>query len=122
MEEEPPQPDCPRALPFAGAPTRALLARAWPITLSGLSFAVMGVVDTAFVATQGAAELAGVGIGAVVTTGLMGFGFGLLRGVKILIAQSGTRAPAYARAVIGAGLWVGRGRGRVILLLGERAA
>ena len=95
---------------------------AWPITLSGLSFAVMGVVDTAFVATQGAAELAGVGIGAVVTTGLMGFGFGLLRGVKILIAQSGTRAPAYARAVIGAGLWVALGLGLVMLLLGQLAA
>jgi MATE family multidrug resistance protein len=111
-----------RDLTFAEAPTRALFAMAWPITLSGLSFAVMGVVDTAFVATQGTAELAGVGIGAVVTTGLMGFGFGLLRGVKILIAQSGSCAPRYARAAIGAGLWVALGLGLCMLLLGEITA
>jgi MATE family multidrug resistance protein len=121
--EEPPQPNCERqALSFAHAPTRALLAMAWPITLSGLSFAIMGVVDTAFVASEGAAQLAGVGIGAIVTTGLMGFGFGLLRGVKILLAQSGTSAPAYARAAIGAGLWVALGLGVIMLLLGEVSA
>jgi MATE family multidrug resistance protein len=104
-------------------PARALLGMAWPITLSGLSFAVMGVVDAAFVGTKGAAELAGVGLGAVITTGLMGFGFGLLRGVKVLLAQSrGSSAPGYARAVAGAGVLVALGLGAIMLCFGELAA
>lgn len=119
---EPPQP-CARSLPWQQRPTRALLGMAWPITLSGLSFAMMGVVDTAFVGTQGASQLAGVGIGAVVTTGLMGFGFGLLRGVKVLLAQArGSAASEYGRAVAGAGVLVALGLGAIMLLLGELSA
>jgi MATE family multidrug resistance protein len=118
---KPPQPSSERSLSWQARPTRALIALAWPITLSGLSFAMMGVVDTALVATQGASELAGVGLGAIITTALLGFGAGLLRGVKLLLAQV-TGAPAYARVVIGAGVLVALGLGAAVLVIGELVA
>jgi MATE family multidrug resistance protein len=112
-----------RALVWERAPTKALARLAWPITISGLSFAVMALVDTLFVAQLGASVLAGVGLGAVITNGLMGFGFGVLRGLKVLLAQSrGSSSPHAVRAYVGGGvllaLWLGLGA----LALGELAA
>src|SRR5262245_18776579 len=100
--------------PFAweSAPNRELLRLAWPITLSGLSFGLMGLVDAAMVSRLGEAELAGVGLGAVVTLGSMGFAFGMLRAVKVLLAQGrGAGQVEAARVYVGAGLlialWIG---------------
>ncbi len=112
-----------RALAWEAAPTKALARLAWPITLSGLSFAVMSLVDTLFVARLGASMLAGVGLGAVITNGLMGFGFGVLRGLKVLLAQSrGTRAPHAARAYVGGGVLLSVWLGLAALALGEFSA
>lgn len=66
---------------------RELVALAWPITVSTLSFTVMTVVDTAFVGRLGPASLAGVGLGGIALWTVVCFGFGLLRAVKVLVAQ-----------------------------------
>ncbi len=66
---------------------RELVQLAWPITVSTLSFTVMTVVDTAFVGRLGPASLAGVGLGGIALWTVICFGFGLLRAVKVLVAQ-----------------------------------
>ena len=119
-------------LSWEQAPVRALLALTAPITLSLLSFACMGLVDTFLVGRLGAAQLAGVGLGIVITNCLMGFGFGLLRGVKVLLAQArgaarhGRARDGQTRADLtlyaGAGLLVALELGLGMLLLGELAA
>ncbi|CAN5915780.1 MATE family efflux transporter [soil metagenome] len=69
-------------------PGRELLKLAWPITISTVSFSAMTLVSTAFVASVGADELAGVGLGGVVAFALVCFGIGLLRGAKTVISQA----------------------------------
>ena len=110
-------------LGWQAGPTRALLRLAGPITLSMISFAFMGVIDTLLIGALGPALLAGVGLGIVVTNGLMGFGFGLLRGVKVLLAQArGRGAHQSAQAYAGAGLLVALWLGVLMMALGEVAA
>jgi MATE family multidrug resistance protein len=109
-------------LRWEGAPARELVRLAAPITLSFLSFAVMGLIDTLFVAKLGAAVLAGVAIGIVVTNGIMGFGFGVLRGLKTLLAQSRGSGQSEIQALVGAGVLVGLWIGLGALALGELAA
>lgn len=110
-------------LSWEATPLRSLCELAVPITLSGLSFALMGMVDTLLVSAHGTAELAGVGLGIVVTNGLMGFGFGLLRGVKILLAQArGRGAHERAQVYVGAGVLVALVLGLAMMVLGECAA
>ena len=74
--------------PFSrGVLLRELVALAWPITVSSLSFTVMTVVDTAFVGRLGPAALAGVGLGGIALWTVICFGFGLMRAVKVLVSQ-----------------------------------
>jgi MATE family multidrug resistance protein len=136
MTTEPPQANDNPPLPWEHAPARALLALTGPITLNFLSFACMGLVDTFLVGRLGTEQLAGVGLGIVVTNCLMGFGFGLLRGVKVLLAQARGAASQRARAkqgtttqsadaltaYAGAGLLVALKLGLGMLVLGECAA
>lgn len=122
-ESEPPERSACRALAWEASPIRSLCSLAGPMTLSGLSFAAMGVVDTLLVSSLGAATLAGVGLGIVVTNGLMGFGFGLLRGVKVLLAQArGRGARESAEVYVGAGVLAALGLGALMMVLGEGAA
>ncbi|MDB4991139.1 MAG: Multi antimicrobial extrusion protein [Myxococcaceae bacterium] len=114
-------------LVWEAAPARALLALTYPITLNFLSFACMGLVDTYLVGRLGTEQLAGVGLGIVVTNCLMGFGFGLLRGVKVLLAQArgaarGTQDDERLTSYAAAGLMVALKLGVGMLLLGECAA
>jgi multidrug resistance protein, MATE family len=102
-------------------PGSALIALAGPTTLSLLSFAFMGVVDTLLVSKLGSATLAGVGVGIVITQFLGGFGFGLLRGEKILLAQA-RGDHERGRVLVGAGLLLGVQLGLAMLVLGELAA
>ena len=53
-----------------------------------LSYSIMTLVDTLFVGRLGASALAGVGLGGVAAFTVLCFGFGLLRGVKILVSQA----------------------------------
>ncbi len=69
-------------------PVRELIRLSWPITLSTLSYSLMTLVDTLLVGGLGAAQLAGVGLGGTAAFALLCFSFGLLRGVKTLVAQA----------------------------------
>jgi multidrug resistance protein, MATE family len=70
------------------ATAKTLLTLAWPIALSLLSYSVMTVIDTAFVSGLGTAALSGVGLGGTIAFVLLCFPIGLMRAVKILVAQS----------------------------------
>lgn len=99
-------------LAWSARPGRALLRLAGPITVSMVSFSAMTLVSTAFVASIGADELAGVGLAGVVAFALVCFGIGLLRGAKTLVAQAvgagrRDRLPALVGAALGVGLFLG---------------
>ncbi len=89
---EPPEPlePSPAAgeLTWAARPGRALVRLAWPIAVSTLSYAITTVVGTAFVAHTGAAAVAGVGLGGVVSFTILCFAIGVMRGAKTLVAQA----------------------------------
>jgi multidrug resistance protein, MATE family len=76
------------SLTWIERPGRELLRLAWPITVSMVSFSMMTLTSTAFVAHIGADELAGVGLAGVVGFALVCFGIGLLRGAKTLMSQA----------------------------------
>jgi MATE family multidrug resistance protein len=76
------------SLSWIERPGRELVRLAWPITISMMSFSLMTLTSTAFVAHVGADELAGVGLAGVVGFALVCFGIGLLRGAKTLVSQA----------------------------------
>jgi multidrug resistance protein, MATE family len=101
-----------RSLSWAGRPTRELLRLAWPITVSTLSFSAMNLTSTAFVASIGADELAGVGLAGVITFALICFGIGLLRAAKTLVSQAigagrHDKVDSYLGAAVGLALGFG---------------
>jgi MATE family multidrug resistance protein len=68
--------------------------------------------------------LAGVALGTVITNGILGFGFGVLRGLKLLLAQargSGAR-PSAASFYVGGGLALAACLGLAACALGELTA
>ncbi len=67
---------------------REVLDLSWPIMVSMVSFTVMTVVDTIFVARLGTAPLAAIGLAASVTFLFLAFALGLLRGTRVVVAQS----------------------------------
>lgn len=83
-----------------------LVDTAVPLALTAFSFALMSAVDTMFVTGLGVAELAGVGLGgmltfvAIITTG------SLLRGLKICMVQAEGRGEP-SLGYLGAGLRIG---------------
>jgi len=111
------------SLTWIERPGRELLRLAWPITVSMLSFSMMTLTSTAFVAHVGADELAGVGLAGVVGFALMCFGIGLLRGAKTLVSQAvgagrGDRIPELVGAALGLALVFGA----VAVVLGQLIA
>jgi MATE family multidrug resistance protein len=77
-----------QGLAWERRPLGELLRLSWPITLSTISYSLMTLVDTLLVGRLGAAQLAGVGLGGTAAFALLCFSFGLLRGVKTLVAQA----------------------------------
>lgn len=99
-------------LSWTERPGRELLRLAWPIMVSMVSFAMMTLTSTVFVAHLGADELAGVGLAGVVGFALVCFGIGLLRGAKTLVSQAvgadrRDRIPELVAAAIGLALALG---------------
>jgi MATE family multidrug resistance protein len=93
---------------------------AWPIALSTVSYSMMTLVDTLLIGKLGAAQLAGVGLAGTVAFALLCFPFGLLRGVKTLVAQAiGAGKREEAGAYLGAALGVGLGLGLVCVGAGQ---
>lgn len=101
-------------------PGRELLRLAWPITISMLSFSAMTLVSTAFVASIGADELAGVGLAGVIGFALVCFGVGLLRGAKTLVSQAvGANRRDRIPALLGAALGIALGLGGLAAIAGQ---
>ncbi len=67
--------------------TPKLAQLAWPIVASMVSHSFMTLMDTWFVGQLGPAQLAGVGLGGMVTFTLLCFPIGLLKGIKVLVAN-----------------------------------
>jgi len=65
-----------------------LLALAWPIVISLLSYSLMTIVDTLFVSRLGPSALAGTGFGGTLAFILVCFPMGLIRAVKALTSQA----------------------------------
>lgn len=107
-------------LSWSERPTFELLRLAWPITVSLLSFGVMTFVDTLFVSRIGRSALAGVGLAGTATFAVYCFSFGLLRGVKVLVAQSiGAGRESENGSHLGAGLALALVLGVASILVGQ---
>jgi len=110
-------------LSWTERPGRELLRLAWPITVSMVSFSTMTLASTAFVAQVGSAELAGVGLGAVVGFALLCFGIGLLRGAKTLVSQAvGAGRRDQIPALLGAAIGTALALGLTALVVGQLIA
>ena len=113
----------PRELAWIHRPFAALTRLSWPIAVSMLSYSAMTVVDTMMVGRLGAAALAGVGMGGVVSFALVVFSIGLLRGVKVLVSQAvGAGRRDQLADCLAAGLLVALGLGLVTAALGQLVA
>jgi len=110
-------------LPWQSSPTRELARLAWPIAISMVSYAVMTLVDTLFVARLGAGTLAGVGLGGTAAFAVLCFSFGLLRGVKVLVSQAvGAGRGERARDLVASGIAWALVLGVASVLLGQLVA
>jgi MATE family multidrug resistance protein len=96
---------------------------AWPIAVSTLSYSVMTLVDTLFVGRLGASALAGVGLGGVAAFSVLCFGFGVLRGVKVLVSQAvGAGRRERAQTWLAGGLLLAAVLGVAMLAVGRVVA
>lgn len=112
-----------RELTWLRQPLAELARLSWPIAVSMLSYSTMTVVDTIFVGHLGAAALAGVGMGGVMSFALLVFSIGLLRGVKVLVSQAvGAGQHRRVADCLAAGLIIALGLGLVSTGLGELVA
>ncbi len=110
-------------LSWTSKPGRELLRLAWPITVSTLSFSMMTLASTAFVAQVGADELAGVGLGSVVCFTINCFGFGLVRASKTVVSQAvGAGRKDKLPSLLGAALGLGVILGTISLLVSQIVA
>src|SRR3954469_8817984 len=110
-------------LPWIERPGRELVRLAWPITISMVSFSLMTLTSTAFVAHVGADELAGVGLAGVIGFALVCFGIGLLRGAKTLVSQAvGADRRDRVPELLAAALALAIALGAVAMVLGHLIA
>jgi MATE family multidrug resistance protein len=115
-----------RTLAWQARPLVELLRLAWPITISTLSYSVMTLTSTWFVAHSGdqsTEAVAGVGVAGVVFFAMLCFGIGLLRSVKTLVSQAvGAGRPLADRdGYLSAGCAVALIAGFITLALSELA-
>ncbi|HWM88676.1 MAG TPA: MATE family efflux transporter [Kofleriaceae bacterium] len=112
-----------RELTWLRNPFAELARLSWPIAVSMLSYSTMTLVDTIMVGRLGAAALAGVGMGGIMSFALLVFSIGLLRSVKVLVSQAvGAGRHEHIPACLAAGLIVALGLGLTTTLLGELVA
>lgn len=113
----------PRELPWLKRPLAELCRLSWPIAVSMLSYSVMNLVDTLFVARLGPGALAGVGMGGVVSFALLVFSMGLLRGVKVLVSQAlGSGRKGSVGDFLAAGMLVAAALGAATVGVGQLVA
>jgi MATE family multidrug resistance protein len=110
-------------LPWRERPLSEVVRLAWPISVSLLSFSLMTMVDTLFVGRIGAAALAGVGLGGIVSFTILCFGLGMLRATKIMVAQvAGAGRREAVLGYLGASLCLGAAIGLLTALVGYLSA
>jgi multidrug resistance protein, MATE family len=109
----------PKHLSWFDNPLAELLALAWPIAVSMLSFTVMTLIDTLFVGRLGPSALAGVGLGGTAAFVVICFGIGLLRAVKIQISQAvGAGNRQVVGEIVGSGLTIAATLGLICSAVG----
>jgi len=97
------------ALPNHVGP-RQVIDIAWPVMVSMLSYTAMSLVDTLYVGRLGTEALAAVGLAIPVMLLLVFFGQGVLRAVKVTVAQAtGAQDHTTAQAAAWQGLWAAVG-------------
>ena len=102
---------------------REVVAMAWPIVISMLSYTAMGVVDTLLVGWLGTTEVAAVGLATTAIFMLSAFGLGLLQSVKIVVSQAtGAGEHARAEAASWQGVWLALPLGLLLMASGLGAA
>lgn len=96
-----------RVLPDRIGP-REVLALAWPVVISMLSYTLMSAADAVFVGRLGTRPLAAIGLGIVVMFLARSYGIGLLSGLRIVTShRTGAEAHEAARRLGWQGLWLG---------------
>lgn len=68
--------------------TRRVLALAWPVMVSMVSYALMSAADAIFVGRLGTAPLAAIGLAVTTTWLFLALPMGLMRGVRVAVAQA----------------------------------
>lgn len=118
------QPRTERTLPWRDRPFPELVRLAWPIAISTVSYTVMTLVGTLFVGRLlGTTALAGVSLGGVACFTVLCFGFGVLRGVNVLVSQAhGAGDGERAGTWLWTGLSVALVLGVAMLTLGQGVA
>jgi multidrug resistance protein, MATE family len=83
----------------------SIVALAWPVVLSTLSYSLMTIVDTWFAGRLGPEAISGVSLGGTAAFSSICFGVGFLRAVKVLSAHArGQEHTEKAARVVGAGI------------------
>ena len=104
-------------------PWRELIRLALPTALSSLSYSLMTLTDTLYMARVGAEPLAGIALGATASFVLLSFWFGLFRATKTLVAQArGAGQDTEAKAHAGLGILTAAAAGVAGILLGHGVA
>lgn len=86
---------------------RKVLDLAWPILVGMLSYTAMGILDTLMVAGLGTSAVAAAGLATTISFVALSFGHGLLRGVKVVVAQrTGAGDTDAAERLVWQGLWL----------------
>ena len=97
---------------------RQVIQIAWPVMVSMLSYTAMSLVDTLYVGRLGTDALAAVGLAIPVMMLLVFFGQGVLRAVKVTVAQAtGAEDHTTARSTAWQGVWAATGLTLAVYLL-----
>lgn len=95
---------------------RQVIDIAWPVMVSMLSYTAMSLVDTLYVGRLGTEALAAVGLAIPVVLLLVFFGQGVLRAVKVTVAQAtGAEDHETARATAWQAIWAAVALSAVVL-------
>ena len=94
---------------------RRVVALAWPIVVSMLSYTAMNIVDVLLVGRLGTDALAAVGLSITLSFAVLSFGNGLLRGVKVTVAQrTGAGDDSAVERLLWQALWLTLALGVVV--------
>lgn len=98
---------------------RRVLALAWPVMLSMLSYSLMSGADALFVGRQGTVPLAAIGLAVTATFLFLALPIGLVRGLRVTTAQATGAGRLVAVEALGwQAVWLSLATGVVVAALG----